>query len=173
MKNMKGSIQLNDSYTCRYYQNGLKFNETASHSAFGDEESETELQKTYGYNSELGMLKYELYVQDREIVYDSTYSYDSRGNRTRSYIHQQSKSGKQSELYIYDLNDRLSGSTFTETLYADGTYTPSEKITGGTNYRYDSNGNLLSEQKYTYGEGNVSSSMSVVGKGSGTRVKDL
>ena len=73
--------------------------------------------------------------------------------------------------YTYDLNDRLSGSTFTETLYADGTYTPSEKITGGTNYRYDSNGNLLSEQKYTYGEGNVSSSMSVVGKGSENRLK--
>ena len=71
----------------------------------------------------------------------------------------------------YDLNDRLSGSTFTENLYADGTYTSSEKITGGTNYRYDNNGNLVSEQKYTYGNGNVSSSMSVVGNGSENGLK--
>ena len=73
--------------------------------------------------------------------------------------------------YTYDLNDRLSGSTFTENLYADGTYTSSEKITGGTNYRYDNNGNLVSEQKYTYGNGNVSSSMSVVGNGSENGLK--
>ena len=30
-------------------------------------------------------------------------------------------------------------------------------------YRYDNNGNMLSEQKYTYGEGEISSTMSVLG----------
>ena len=144
MKNMKGST-VNDSYTCRYYQNGLKIDETAVHAAFGDEE-QTEMYKLYGYNS-VGMLRYEMFMQDQDIVYDSTYYYDARGNRTSSYIQQQSKSGKQVN-YTYDLNDRLSGSTFTENLYADGTYTSSEKITGGTKYRYDNNGNLVSEDVY-------------------------
>ena len=36
-------------------------------------------------------------------------------------------------------------------------------------YRYDNNGNMRSEQKYTYGEGEISSTMSVLG-GSGPKL---
>ena len=50
-------------------------------------------------------------------------------------------------------------------------FSETNTTTGGTHYRYDNNGNMLSEQKYIYGEGEVSSTMSVVGGGSESKLK--
>ena len=141
MKNMKNDT-VNDSYKCRYYQNGMKISEESTHIG-PDNVQQNSLYKTYYYD-DLGRLKVEFAVQNNNAFYNSTYSYDLRGNRISSYISKDNSVGTEVN-YTYDLNDRLADSTFEDRIFGQ-----TDTTTGGTHYRYDNNGNMLSEQKYTY-----------------------
>ena len=162
MKNMKNDT-VNDSYKCRYYQNGMKISEESTHIG-PDNVQQNSLYKTYYYD-DLGRLKVEFAVQNNNAFYNSTYSYDLRGNRISSYISKDNSVGTEVN-YTYDLNDRLADSTFEDRIFGE-----TDTTTGGTHYRYDNNGNLISEQKYTHVNGSISSGISLAGSSSGSGIK--